>query len=54
MVEAVAHEDLEGDRQLFPSKHLLQSAAGIMLLERNVDFHKPLYAGYKQHLAEKC
>jgi hypothetical protein len=44
-VEAVAHKDLGGDRQLFPPKHLLQIAVGIVFLERNVDFHQPMCAG---------
>jgi hypothetical protein len=47
MVEAVVRKDLDGDRQLFPPKHLLQTAAGIVFLERNADFQQPMCAGYK-------
>jgi hypothetical protein len=36
IVEVVAHKDLRGDNQLFPQQHLLQTAVGIMFLERNV------------------
>jgi hypothetical protein len=47
VVEAVAHKDPGGNRQLFPPKHLLQTAVGIMFLEINVDFHQPMCAGYE-------
>jgi hypothetical protein len=45
VVEAVAHKDLERDCQLFPPKHILQTAVGIAYIERNVDFHQPMCAG---------
>jgi hypothetical protein len=42
IAEAVAHKDLEGDRQVFPPKHLLQAAAGILFLEKNMIFTRNL------------
>jgi hypothetical protein len=39
VAEAVTHEGLGGDSQLFLTKHILQTAAGIVFLERNADFH---------------
>jgi hypothetical protein len=47
IVKAVAHKDPGGDRQWFPPKHLLQTAIGIVFLERNVNFHQPMCAGYE-------
>jgi hypothetical protein len=35
-VEAVAHKDVERDRQLLPSKHVLKIAVREVFLERNV------------------
>jgi hypothetical protein len=46
-VKAVAHKDLGGDRQLFPPKHLLPTAVGIVFFESSVDFHEPMCAGYE-------
>jgi hypothetical protein len=47
MVEVVSHEDLGRDGHLFLPKHLLHTASGIECLERNLDLHQPISAGYE-------
>jgi hypothetical protein len=46
LVEALALKSLGGERHLHPPKYLLQSADGIVLLERNVHLHQHTFAGY--------
>jgi hypothetical protein len=46
IVKLVAHMDL-GDHQLFVPKHLLKTDIGIIFLERDVDFHRPMCDSYK-------
>jgi hypothetical protein len=42
-----AHKGRRGYHQLFGPRHLLQTAVGITLLDRHVDFHQPMCAGYE-------
>jgi hypothetical protein len=47
IVVAAARKDLGGGRKLLPPKHLLQTTPAIVFLEKNVDFHQHVCAGYE-------